>query len=227
MNFDLIPQNPQESDFHGAYNKLLNFYFPLDSDFSVFPQYHKLGSKESIDYVFLFEIFLENRAIFVLGLKAPSTIEFILTRAEADEQIRTRLGDLAGRCPIPTLHGVSTIGTKFCFYTIDKATMEMTPKQIAHHPTRVNDIAPAHRWDCDILAPGGETRLKAVFQEIAEGCGQIATNADNQGTASYSDREGIALTNCGIVFSTGGEVMISIFRAAYPYPSEHRTPEIL
>ena len=174
--FNLVPQNPQESDFHGAYNKLLNFYFPPDSDFSVFPQYHRLGSKESIDYVVLFEIFLANRPVFVLELKAPSSIEFISTRAEADEQIRTRLGDLAGHCPLPTLHGVSAIGTKLCFYTIDKATMEMTPQQIARHPTRVNDIAPAHRWDCDILAPGGETRLKAVFQEIIEGCGQIAAN---------------------------------------------------
>ena len=104
-----------------------------------------------MDYVVLFEIFLEKKPVFVLELKAPSTIEFISTCAEADEQIRTRLGDLAGRRPLPTLRGVSAIGTKLCFYTIDKATVEMTPKQIARHPTRVNDIAPAHRWDVTSL----------------------------------------------------------------------------
>ena len=175
--FELVPQNPQESDFYGAYNKLLNFYFPPDSAFAVFPQYRKSRSKESINHVVPFEIFLENKPVFVLELKAPSAIELISTRAEADDQIRTRLGDLVGSCPLATLHGVSAIGTKLCFYTIDKATMDMIPEQIARHPTRVNDTAPANRWDRDILQPEGETRLKAVFQEIIERCGEIATHA--------------------------------------------------
>ncbi|KAJ3507673.1 hypothetical protein NLJ89_g6174 [Agrocybe chaxingu] len=177
--FELVPPNPEESDLYGAYNKLLNFYFPPDSDFSVFPRYLKAGWKEPADYVFFFEILLENKPVFVLELKAPSAIKFLSTRSGADAQIRTRLGDLADHCPLATLHGVSSIGTKLCFYTIDKATMEVTPEQLMPHPNRVTDIAPANRWDCDILEPEGETRLNAVFQGITEKCGEIATNDSN------------------------------------------------
>ncbi|KIJ42558.1 hypothetical protein M422DRAFT_125911, partial [Sphaerobolus stellatus SS14] len=68
-------------------------------------------SRESTDCVICFEIFLQTTPVFILGLKAPSAIDFISTRAEADEQIRKRLGDLVSRCPMNTLHSVSVLGT--------------------------------------------------------------------------------------------------------------------
>ena len=62
--FQIIPPNPIESDFHGAYNKLLYTLFPSDTDFTVVPQYLKPASSKSSDYIVTFEIFLENKACF-------------------------------------------------------------------------------------------------------------------------------------------------------------------
>jgi hypothetical protein len=94
--FQTIPPNPIESDFHGAYNKLLNTLFPPDTDFTVVPQYLKPASSKS-DYIVTFEILFENKPIFILGLEKPADLKFISSRQAADVQIRERLGDLASQ----------------------------------------------------------------------------------------------------------------------------------
>ena len=94
--FKLIPINPQEADFYGSYNKLLNYLFPIDSPFTVVPQYLKHGSSLTSDYIVTFEIFLATRPVFILELKTPMDINYVSTRQLANEQIRRRLGDLGG-----------------------------------------------------------------------------------------------------------------------------------
>ena len=95
--FQTIPPNPIESDFHGAYNKLLYTLFPPDTDFTVVPQYLKPASSKSSDYIVTFEVFLENKPVFILELKKPADLDLISSRQAADVQIRERLGDLAGQ----------------------------------------------------------------------------------------------------------------------------------
>jgi hypothetical protein len=95
--FQTIPPNPIESDFHGAYNKLLYTLFPPDTDFTVVPQYLKPASLKSSDYIVTFEIFLEDKPVFILQLKKPADLDLISSRQAADVQIRERLRDLAGQ----------------------------------------------------------------------------------------------------------------------------------
>ncbi|KAG6374039.1 hypothetical protein JVT61DRAFT_4678 [Boletus reticuloceps] len=191
--FQTIVPNPSESDFQGAYNKLLNTLFPPDTHFTVVPQYLKPATSTSSDYIVAFEILFENRPVFILELKKPADLRFISLRQAADVQIRERMGDLAGQlrtrlrcnyynelwnldqCPIPTLHAVSAMGTQLCFYhldTIDVAA-NIKPDNIPKHPTKVNDTAPMQRWDCDILDAEGEARLRAVVDSIMAACENI------------------------------------------------------
>jgi hypothetical protein len=82
-----------------------------------------------------------------------------------------------GRCPIPTLHAVSAMGTRLCFYHLDTTDVaaDIIPlNNIPRHPTRVNDTAPAERWDCDVLGAGGEAKLRGVVNAIKEACENIA-----------------------------------------------------
>jgi hypothetical protein len=178
--FQAVPPNPKESDFHGPYNKLLYTFFPPDSDFTVVPQYLRASSRDAADFIVCFEIYLKNRPVLIIELKDPSAILQISTRGEADDQIRKRMGDLAGHCPIPTLHAVSAMGTRLCFYSVDTtdlATAEILPLPIALHPTRVNDYAPAGRWEYDVMEERGETKLRAVIQEVLLGCAALSANA--------------------------------------------------
>ena len=85
-----------ENAFHAPYNKLLNTLFPVDTDFMVVPNFQEISSTKGPDYIMTFEIFLENRAVFVLALKREKDISVRSNRKAADDQLRERLGDLIG-----------------------------------------------------------------------------------------------------------------------------------
>ncbi|KAL6308958.1 hypothetical protein BKA93DRAFT_724946 [Sparassis latifolia] len=174
--FALVPPNSRENEYYGPYNKLLNYLFPPDSPYTVVPQYLQPASAKGIEYVVLFEIVVENRPIFILEVKEPVDLEYVSARESADDQIRHCIEDLVGRCPIPTLHAVSAMGTRLCFYRQDTGpgAGPILPIGIARHPERVNDVARAERWDCDILDPEGEARFRAVVEEIKVGCVDLA-----------------------------------------------------
>ncbi|KAF8809266.1 hypothetical protein BYT27DRAFT_7094566, partial [Phlegmacium glaucopus] len=90
------------------------------------------------------------------------------------------LGDIVGHCPLPTLHAVSALGTRLCFYSVDTtdlATAEILPLPIACHPTRVNDYTPAGRWEYDIMKVRGEAKLRAVIHEVLQECVALFANA--------------------------------------------------
>ena len=92
--FVKLPEAPSEADFHGPYNKLLYTLFPADSEFTVVPQYLP-GSCESAGFIVMFEVWLADKPVLVLELKAPTRLRYPSTREDADLQIRTRIRDLA------------------------------------------------------------------------------------------------------------------------------------
>ncbi|KAH9164908.1 hypothetical protein EDB89DRAFT_2116187 [Lactarius sanguifluus] len=181
-----IPANCKESDFHGPYNKLLNYNLPPDTDFIVVPlvvpQYLKAASGYGYlygyvaDFIVSFEIRLENKPVLIVQLKGPTAIQHISTRAEADDQIRGRIIDLAEHCPLDTLHAVSAFGTRLCFYSLDVENRgaRIDPRRIDGDPDMVNDYAPAVRWSRDVLEASGEDKLLAVIDEIKAGCAQLS-----------------------------------------------------
>ncbi|KAH9037109.1 hypothetical protein EDB85DRAFT_657059 [Lactarius pseudohatsudake] len=174
--FQAVPVNPKESDFYGPYNKLLNYYFPPDTDFTVVPQYLKAASRDAADFIVSFEIRLENKPVLIVELKDPTAIQYISTRTEADDQIRRRIIDLAEHCPLDTLHAVSALGTKLCFYSLNvkNRAARIDPRRVDRDPDMANDYAPAERWNRDILEASGEDKLLAVIDEIKAGCAQLS-----------------------------------------------------
>ena len=92
-----------ENVLHAPYNKLLNTLFPVDTAFTVIPNFQKTISSTNlgVDYLVTFEIFLENRPVFVLGLKREKDFSTRSKRTAADNQLRARLGDLIGNALLP------------------------------------------------------------------------------------------------------------------------------
>ncbi|TDL14991.1 hypothetical protein BD410DRAFT_778501 [Rickenella mellea] len=161
-----------ENVLHAPYNKLLNTLFPVDTDFTVIPNFQEINSNRSADYLVTFEIFLENRPVFVLELKREKDFSLKSKRSAADDQLRERLGDLIDTCPLPLLHGVSAYGTKLCFYSITKAGL-ITPKKIPVSPLYQTDTAPADRWNYDILTAEGEAEFRRIVEFIITECAKI------------------------------------------------------
>lgn len=169
--FQTTSVNSSEEEFSGPYNKVLHALFPPDTgDFIVVPRSLEPTSPQSCGPVFFFEVFLGTRPIFILELNAPNDLMYESSRQAADEEIRARLGGLASRCPIQTLHAVSAMGTRLRFYSLDTTNVAGIPQ----HPTGVTDTAPKETWDCDVLDANGEARLRAVLDAIKEACENVA-----------------------------------------------------
>ena len=77
------------------------------------------------------------------------------------------------KCPLETLYAASALGPKLCFYSLDAKDngAEIMPRAIPRRPTRLNDTAPADGWDCDLLVPAGERRLREVMHKVKDGRG--------------------------------------------------------
>ena len=171
--FSTIPPNPRENDFYAPYNKLLYTLFSADSDHTVAPQsYSVLDSRDSVNFIIEFEIHLEDKPVFFVEMKEPRNIALKSARDEADKQMRKRMGDLAPRCPLDTLNGVSAFGTRLAFYAYDKQT-RILPSRISPDSERETDTAPLDRWDCDILEDEGGQRFQDLVAEIKTKCDQL------------------------------------------------------
>jgi len=185
--FKKVPSNPSEGDFHGPYNMLLSSLFPFD-DFTVGSRYwpQSCDMEDSV-YIFkvLFEekVLLEDKTVFILEVNSPQDLALRSVREIADQKIRDCIGGVIGLscllrmmtvldyidCPLPTLHAISAMGTKLCFYNKSR-NGPVTPHCIPPNLDPLLDVAPVERWDCDILEEDGAQKFQAVIEEIIKGC---------------------------------------------------------
>ncbi len=69
---------------------------------------------------------------------------------------------------IPALHGISALGIQLAFYHHDAATQILEPPAIPRDPIRVNDTAPAARWNVDFLSEEGYEQLVQLTTEVKD-----------------------------------------------------------
>jgi hypothetical protein len=159
-----------ETEYYGPYNGLLLDQFPGLEHFMIVPQYKRPTYPQSIDFTTIFIVQRRKHPIFFIEIKPAGHIQLISDRAAADKQMRERFEALADKLTIPTLYGVSALGTRLCVYAYDKETAALQPERIDEDPKRVNDRAPAHRWDLDIMAPTGEQRIRELVTHVKDMC---------------------------------------------------------
>lgn len=88
-----------------------------------------------------------------IEIKPSDHIHHISTRREADNQMRERFEKLFGKVKIDKLSGISTLGTRVCFYEINPQSGYIEPEAIPDDLVRIKDVAPAHRWSLDVTVP--------------------------------------------------------------------------
>ncbi|KAJ7440932.1 hypothetical protein B0H11DRAFT_1617065, partial [Mycena galericulata] len=104
-------------------NKLLNFLFPIETDFFVVPQGPVVEGHQTIDYSISFDVQTGTRrngiTLLAVELKPEWQVEHHSFMRHADTQMRGRLLDLRYKAPLHTLYGISAFGAYFCIYTMD------------------------------------------------------------------------------------------------------------
>ena len=94
-------------------------------------------------------------------------------RRGADREMRNRFDDFIESVEIQTFYGISAIGTNLCVYTQDRKTGYVLPELIPDDRRYSIDIAPANRWNLDVLTPQGEERLRNVATHVKTMCAEL------------------------------------------------------
>jgi len=166
-------KNRQEKEYYPPYNLLLYTHFPPTEDFIVAPVTYPLGNRESIDFTIGYVIERNNMPVFVLEVKPPIS--------DADRQLRRRLNDMVGDCPIDVLHGISAFGTSVAFYNVNKLIGSINPPAIEGSETIVTDTAPIDRWSNNLLNAECANRIDDLFNEIKMLCRSISRSIEQTG----------------------------------------------
>ncbi|KIJ24786.1 hypothetical protein M422DRAFT_39007 [Sphaerobolus stellatus SS14] len=162
-----------ETEYYGPYNGLLFELFPSPEHFMIVPQYKRPRYPQSADFSTIFTVQHRKQPVFFIEIKPSGHIRKLSERVSADQQMRERFDALSDEVNIPTLYGVSVLGTKLCVYTYETETSKLTPGEIERDPKYVTDRAPAGRWNLDIMESGGEQRMREIVAHVKEMCGRF------------------------------------------------------
>lgn len=169
--FDSVPETTtDESRYYGPYNALLSHLFPMEHFFQIAPQYKGPVAPGSVDFTALYVVKKDEHPIFFIEINPYPHLLEKGTRAAADSQMRDRFLRLSDSLSIPTLYGVSAMGTRFSVYEYTKETGELTPPAIPRDNRRVNDQAPQERWAYNLMDEAGETKFRQIVMFAKQLC---------------------------------------------------------
>ena len=158
------PNTTVETKWYAPYNTLLTHVFKSEDGFGVAPQYSLYESRESIDFTTIYIVQRNRHLVFILEIKPHPNLVNISRRIGTDVQIRQCFNKLQHHIVIPRLHAVSTMGTTFATYKLDKPSKRVTPAKILSTEDTIQDLVPQSWWKHEILELAGE----AIFLEIVK-----------------------------------------------------------
>ncbi|RDB17621.1 hypothetical protein Hypma_001064 [Hypsizygus marmoreus] len=173
--FDTIaPQVGQHdaTEYYGPYNGLLAELFPSSEHFMIVPPHKHPGHPHAgvDDFPTSFIVRRDEHPVFFVEIKPSSHLDTITTRNAADREMRERFEALSTRVKIPTLYGISAIGTNICVYAYQTESGEIAPRVIEKDARTVEDGVPVTRWRLDITTAEGEQRIWEIVNEVKVMC---------------------------------------------------------
>jgi hypothetical protein len=173
--FDLVDRfTADETEYYGPYTTLLTDIFPHTEHFQIVPQSKGPMTPGSIYFTTIYIDRKRKRPVFFIEIKPFPHLDNFSTRAKADQQMRDRFVAIIGRNPvIPKLYGISAMGTRFSVYEYSQETNILLPLSIARDVMYVTDIAPADRWNYELLEDGGEQKMRGLVAEVKMMCDKI------------------------------------------------------
>ena len=163
-----------ESAYYGPYTRLLYHLFGLDGPFEIIPQYHIPETpRDASDVVAMFTVELQKHPVLFIEVKPPSYFRLDSKRKQADDQMRDRFRDLRSQLITPRLPGISAFGTRLAFYEYTADTNALTPRAIAPSSDFLNDVAPAERWNYDVLEAAGIDKMRETARDVRAMCAAV------------------------------------------------------
>jgi hypothetical protein len=163
-----------ENYFYPLFNTILGEAFP-EEEFSICPQYPvmpiTLGREGSINYAVTYlvqGIDRDDNPLFFIEVKPPGQLLYPSAREAAAVQIRDRFRDLAVSLRIPKLYGVSAFGRRIAYFSFNAETGKVEPPIVRNVTGNIEDVAPMHQWDTNIMEEDGRDKFLRVVAEVKE-----------------------------------------------------------
>jgi len=103
-----------ENAWNGAWNGLLNEYFPLREGWLVTPQARPpQTTREAVDFGILFKIEHQRIPVMFVEIKPLAAVDQLSARADADTQMRRRFAEFYDATP-SCFTGISAFGHVVC-----------------------------------------------------------------------------------------------------------------
>lgn len=168
--FAYVPADTtNENEYGGAYTALLctTFHPILLEPYMIWPHYPLDEEDPAAERVSFIVVTLQYQPLFVLQLYPPGHINLPSTRIAADNKMRRILHSVCPETVVPKFHGISAMGQKLAFYSIDTISGRVHPERVptAGDGTEI-DIVPANRWELDITTEAGHERFLKVINDV-------------------------------------------------------------
>ena len=158
------------SGYYASYTRLLYHLFGgIEGPFKISPQFYVPevpGAGDATKVVAMLIVELNKHPVFFVEVDPPSSLRFDSKRKQADEQIRDRFHELCDNVITPRLPAISAIGTRIAFYEYNAATNALMPPAIVADPIVLNHLAPADRWNYNVLEADGIALMRQVAQDV-------------------------------------------------------------
>lgn len=172
--FDLINRSTtDESEYYGPYNTLLTDVFPHSEHYQIAPQFKGPMTPGFVYFTTIYIVRKYNRPVMFIQIKTSISLNDKGTRELADRQMRDRFDHLIDSLSIPFLYGLSVMGSRYAVYKYEKDSRRLTPTAIPRDPEFVNDVAPAERWEHELMEPEGEQAFRTIVQHVKSMCAAI------------------------------------------------------
>jgi len=172
-DFNQPPLANNQNAYYRPYSTLLYKLFDVVRPFFVDSRFDK-NPRDATDVHATFTVRFKGHPVLFIQLNEPSSFLLDSKRKQADERMRDRFLDLRPKLATPRLLGISAFGTRLAFYEYTAATNTLTPHAIAA------DVAPAHRWNYDILEADGVARMRQVVHDVKAMCGVGSVQGSGQ-----------------------------------------------
>ncbi|KAF8438265.1 hypothetical protein BGX38DRAFT_1098221, partial [Terfezia claveryi] len=117
----------------------------------------------SVEFTTIFVVRRAKNPVLFLEIKATGHIHQLSQRSAADLQMQDQFFYLF---QIPIFNGLPALGPRVSVYRFNKSTNELDPAPIINTGTRLVDVAPADRWNIDIMSTEGEQQLRDIVGQV-------------------------------------------------------------
>ena len=136
--------------------------FPASEYYQAAPHFKRIPG--SIDFTVIYQTKNSHLARLSLSLH---TIQTFRAKKWTTRYARGFLNFTDASIPIPKLHGISALGTRFCVYECSTPLRRsLTPLRIDPPPDFVTDTAPKERWN---LRTAGRSQIETTLKEMVAG----------------------------------------------------------